>query len=204
LRWGLLGVAAASMSGCTTALDGAAVGASPNPAAVTVVQVPTSGLAHQFGGPANLLANGSFDAGTSPWVTMDSTIVWTKKPHRFGKTALLARPTRFGPFGARVEIAALPAAPTAFTFSGWVRGKRGSEVIAQLYANMRSGKAVVIGTSAEILRGRWQRISVRGRLVLARTEYVSGAIYVFTRISLTSWLAIDGVKATQTSETPSK
>lgn len=191
------------MSGCTSALNGAAVGGTPSPA-VTVAAVLTSGLAHQFGGPSNLLPNGSFEAGTTPWLTMDSTIEWTKKPHRFGKTALLARPTAFRPFGARVEIAALPATPTVFSLGGWVRGKRGSEVIVQLYANMRSGKAVVIGTTADTLSGTWQHVSVRGRAAHAGTAYISGAIYVNTRVSLTSWLAIDGVEATQKSARTSR
>ncbi len=201
-RWGLLAVAAASMTGCTSALNGAAV--APAPPVVTVGEVLQRGLAHQFGGESNLLPNGSFKVGTSPWQPSEhAEIVWTKKPRRFGKTALLARPTSFRPFGARVEIATAPAAHTVFSLSGWVRGNRGSEVIAQLYANgPRKNKVVVIGTTTRILTGKWQRISVQGRVKRAGPAYVSGGIYVDTRVSLTSSLAIDGVKATQKSERP--
>ncbi len=203
-RWGLLAIAVASMSGCTSGLNGAAVGGSQP--AVTVGEVLSNGLAHQFGGKSNLLPNGSFTAGTSPWQpTAHAAIVWTKKPHRFGKTALLARPTSLRPYGARVEIFAAPAVHTIFSLSGWVRGNRGSEVIAQLYARRPHSKnVVVIGTTTRILTGRWQRISVQGRVEHAGAAYVSGGIYVDTRISLTSSLALDGVKATQTSERSSR
>ncbi len=199
----MLAVAVVGMSGCTSALNGAAV--APGQPAVTVVEVPTNGPAPQFGGTSNLLPNGSFTAGTSPWQpTAHAGIVWTKKPHRFGKTALLARPTSFRPFGARVAITSAPAVHTIYSLSGWVRGDRGSKVIAQLYALRSHSRVVVIGTTTRILTGRWQHISVRGRVTRAGTAYVTGGIYVDTRISLTSWLAIDGVKATQTSERPSR
>jgi hypothetical protein len=199
----LLAVAVASMTGCTAALNGAAV--EPGQQVVTVGEPLTYGLVHEFGGKSNLIPNGSFKVGTAPWQpTKYATIAWAKRPHRFGKTALVARPKAFGPFGARVEIALAPAVHTVFSLSGWVRGDRGSEVIAQLYAiRANSRNVIVIGTTARTLTGRWQRIAVKGRVDRAGFAYVSGGFYVDTRVSLTGSLAIDGVKATQKSERPS-
>ncbi len=202
-RWGLLAVAVAGLTGCTSALQGAAVeaGLQAPPA-----QTLGNGLPHDFGGKSNLLANGSFTFGTSPWVpTEHAKIEWTKRPHRFGPTALLATPTSFRPFGARVEIATAPTVHDHFWLSGWVRGNRGAQVIAQLYANgAHAGKVVVIGTTARVLTGRWQRISVRGVVEHKGYAYVSGGIYVATKVSLTSSLAIDGVEATQARENSSR
>jgi hypothetical protein len=200
----VLAVAAAGLSGCTSALNGAAVG--PSQPVVTVAEVLRSGLPNDFGGKSNLLPNGSFSAGTSPWVpTAHSTISWTKKPHRFGKTALLAQPTSFRPFGARVEIAATPPVHTVFSLSGWVRGNHGSKVVAQLYENRsHTGQPIVIGTTARVLTGAWQHIWVQGRTEHAGSAYVSAGIYVATKVSLTSSLAIDGIKVTQTHERPSR
>ena len=59
-------------------------------AAVGVVSIRQT---KRFGGPDNLLRNGSFEQGVTPWVPFTgSKLALTKSVHRFGRLALLARP----------------------------------------------------------------------------------------------------------------
>jgi hypothetical protein len=173
--------------------------------------VSSPASAHEFGGPMNVLPNGSFDAGTKPWTALGGVkrsdrpeLVVTKTPHRFGSTALLVEEKGSVPFGAQVAAVSNPGRGSNWLFSGWVQTSRnlfGTTLVFQLYALTKRGGAVPIATFARPLSGRWSRVtqrwtrlSVRGRTRIASATFIGARVYAKNSAPLSGgWIALDGV-----------
>jgi hypothetical protein len=219
-HWGVLTFVAlaAVTAGCASGDYGAAAGSQVSAPARTrseparTVSAPASDRA--FGGPANVVPNGSFDDGTSPWHPLGGTtkktfpeLLVTRKPCRFGTTALLVQEKLPQPFGAQVVAVSNPPRGSTWRFSGWVEAGRtlyGSTLVFQLYALTKRGGTVPIATFSKQLTGRWSRVTkrwtrltVRGTTRIANATFVGARVYAKNSIPLAGWIALDGVTLTR-------
>lgn len=204
--WGgaaLLVVVCLASSGCSLALQGAAVAgrsSASQPAATTAATTTSSG-------PPNLVSNGDFEAGTSPWQPLRySQVVATPRPHRFGHKALLALPTSAAvpSFGTQLKVLDDPLYQTAYEAAAWVRGSRHvkSTVGLTLYVVKRDPKnagaaqwvGVTVASRKRPLTDRWQRLSLRGTVPTLHALVLELEIVVTGTVKRWSTLAVDGVQ----------
>jgi len=204
------------VAGCAAGDYGAAAGSSGPAAAKRTASAPARTVfsppsADEFGGPMNVLPNGSFDAGTKPWSALGGVkrserpeLIVTKRPHRFGSTALLVQEGGSVPFGAQVTAISTPTRGSSWRFSGWVQTSRnllGSTLVFQIYALSKRGGTVPVATFARRLSGRWRRVtsrwtrlSVLGRTRIASATSIGARVYAKGSAPLFGgWIALDGV-----------
>lgn len=205
MRLGFLAAALLIVCGattaCTTGLYGAAAGGSP-PAPATTASTTTTGPP-QFGGPANLLPNGSFTVGTGPWVSnVGANLLVTLKVHRIGSTALLVRPTSPGGyFSPKAVVVTTPSKGARYSFEGWVHGSpdlTGRPVLVELAAIVMTGpttgQSALVAEKQLPLGRHWRHFSVSGVVPVAAATNLT-AIVGIQSASKHSWLALDGVAA---------
>lgn len=192
MRLGLLCVVLSLVCGtataCATGLSGAAVVAPSPPEPGTPVGV-------------NLLPNGSFAAGTAPWVSnFAANLFVTRTP--FPSTALLLRPAVPGSyFSAKAVVPTTPFAGQEYSFEGWMKGSPdlvGKQVLIELGAVINpgpvTGRLLALAVKRPPLGRRWRHFSVRGKVPIGRVADVV-AIVGAQSVSKYSWLALDGVAA---------
>jgi hypothetical protein len=173
---------------CATGLSGAAVGAASPPTPSTPVGV-------------NLLPNGSFAAGTAPWVSNVAANLFVTRT-LFPSTALLLRPAAPGSyFSAEAVVPTTPSAGQKYSFEGWMKGSPdlvGKQVLVELGAVMTpgptTGKLVAMAVKRRPLRLRWRHFSVQGEVPIDGAANVIAIVGVQS-VSKYSWLAVDGVAA---------
>jgi hypothetical protein len=180
---------------CATGLSGAAVGSPPptNAASTTTAGPP------QFGGPLNLLPNGTFTAGTTPWEPSEAGLQVTSTPH---PTALLVRPATPGSyFATRAVVQWTPSKGQRYSFGVWVRASPdlvGSRVQVGLGAVKRTGPNqgvwVKVAEKHPVLASHWRHFFIRGKVPIAGALNISAVVGVQAK-SKYSWLALDGVAA---------
>jgi hypothetical protein len=198
---------ALSLTGCASAVDGAGVvgNESSSPAGGATVTVASPGFVPgaskgQFGGPSNLIVNGSFEHGTYPWQNFTgSRLAVTPSVHRFGRFALLVRPQRKPPRAvgaAIVDLVSQPAPGSRYSFSTWVKAPPHGGLVQVELSTIRGRDKTWTQVAAESRRvdGRWQHLLVRG------TVRIHNAAALRVTVSLNDFapddgLAIDGVEA---------
>jgi Carbohydrate binding domain len=195
---------ALAATGCGSALHGAGVVGPGATEAGAVTVTVSNGVSVRtkapFGGAANLVPNGSFEAGTSPWVAFTgSKLTVTNSVHRFGRIALLVRPKRKSPVSlgaALVDLAARPARGSRYAFTAWVKASpHGALARVQLSVLKRPKTWVPVAEATRPVTGGWQRLSVRGKVRLANGAYLRALVSINRTITPDSRLAIDGVRA---------
>ena len=203
MRLGFLFVAlllvCGTVTACNTGLYGAAAGGSPPPPATTVTTTPV----HQYGGPTNLLPNGSFTGGTTPWVSNAAAKLFlTSRLHRIGSTALLVRPATPGSyFSPKAVIASAPAKGQRYSFEAWAHGSPdlvGAPLLLELDAVVMTGpttgRLVTVTQEYRPLGRHWRHFSVRGVVPVAGAASIVAIVGVQS-VSKHSWLALDGAAA---------
>jgi hypothetical protein len=165
----------------------------------TAVTTPSASGKPQFGGRSNLLPNGSFDLGTSPWQPNNpkwSKLFVTKSPHRFGKTALLVRPVQLQHFGVQAVLVGHPAEGSSYRFGIWADPSpdlRRSRVVVELSALKAGGTAwTKVATHTALAVPGWRHITVTAKLPIRRALYLRAIVFVERSITLGDWLALDG------------
>jgi hypothetical protein len=197
---------ALSLTGCASGVDGAGVvgneSTGPGGTAVTVTALGGHlGRKAQFGGPTNLVPNGSFEQGLFPWVGFTgSKLALTTSVHRFGRIALVARPQGKSPTAvgaAIVKLVGRPASGSRYSFSAWIkatpRGSLAGVELAVLKAH--SATWTQIGSAGRRVTGRWQHVSARGTVRARNAVYLRATISLNDIPAAGAWLAIDGVEA---------
>jgi hypothetical protein len=203
---GLLLVALCSLAAaCGSGVYGAAVVAqSPNSPTATSsesVTVSSSGSARAFGGPDNLVANGSFEHGVAPWLPIPgSELELTRSPRRFGHVALLVRARKVvPPLGAKSLIVGHPRRNSMYRFASWAEGSVnlvGNPLVIQLQvlaSNAHTWTGVT--TLRRPLASGWHRYSLSGTVRPNRAIALRVVVFVKNSVTLNSWLALDGVVA---------
>jgi hypothetical protein len=192
----MLALVCGTTTACATGLSGAAVG-TPPPPAKPATTTPTG--PPQFGGPLNLLSNGTFTAGTDPWMPSGADLQVASTPH---PTALLVRPATPGSyFATRAVVMWTPSKGQRYSLGLWVRGSRdlvGSRVQIGLGAVKRTGPKqgvwVNVAEKHPVLASHWRHFFIRGKVPIAGALNVTAVVGAQAR-SKYSWLALDGVAA---------
>jgi hypothetical protein len=196
----LLLIVGGTASGCATGLYGSAAGgADPVPATPTVA---TQGTSHQFGGPDNLIPNGSFtDGTTTPWlpsVQTPSEIYATAWPSRVGTYSLLVWPRGIASYATKAIVANGPKKGARYSFGAWVQGSPnlvGTPITLQLVAVRKNGDWVLAGAKSGSLGRTWRHFSVRATVPIWGARDVTAVVVVPGRSPRGSWFAVDGVAA---------
>jgi hypothetical protein len=203
--WGgtlLLVAACATLSGCYSGLNGAAV-AGGAPPVKSSAEITTS-TSSSSSAPVNLVPNGSFEGvSVSPWQPMlSSQLSFARKVHADGRQSLLVRPTQGGvpSFGAQVQILTNPAYGASYQAQAWVRAGRhaGSTVHLVLFVVSRRGTGWVVNvidSRSRPLKGGWQRLSVRGKVKARNGAVLELQVSVRGAVKPWSQLVVDGVEA---------
>ncbi len=194
----LLLVVGGTASGCATGLEGAAAGGADPPAAAPAATTRV----HQFGGPENLIPNGSFtDGTTAPWlpsVQTPSEIYLTAWPSRVGSYSLLVWPQGTASYATKAIVAMAPAKGATYGFGAWVLGSPnlvGTRVTLQLVAVRKNGDWVVAGERSRSLGRTWRHFSVQATVPIQGARDVTAVVVVPGRTFRGSWFAVDGVAA---------
>jgi hypothetical protein len=197
----LLLMVGGTASGCTTGLYGSAAGG-PDPVPATPTPTSTAAAAQQFGGPDNLLPNGSFtDGTTTPWlpsVQTPSEIYATAWPSHIGTYSLLVWPKGTESYATKAIIANGPAKGDRYSFSAWVLGSPnlvGASIALQLVAVRKNGNWVLAGEQSEPAQRTWRHISLRATVPISNARDVTAVVVVPERPPKGSWFAVDGVVA---------
>jgi hypothetical protein len=148
----------------------------------------------------NLLPNGTFTAGTAPWVSSPGTALQVAStPH---PTSLLVRPATPGSYlAARAVVRWTPSKGQRYSFGVWVRGSpdlAGQRVQVGLGAVKRTGPSegvwVKVAEKHPVLATHWRHFFIRGKVPIAGALNVTAIVGVQAK-SKYSWLALDGVAA---------
>jgi hypothetical protein len=196
MRLGLLCIVLSLVGGtttaCATGLSGAAVGAPPSKA-----PPPPIGT--------NLLLNGDFTSGTSPWVSNEAAHLLVTNRRRWVRSAaLLLRPATPGSyFSAKAVVLTAPSKNQRYSFEAWVQGSPdlvGAPVQVELGALQMTGPAtgqmVTVAQKYRPLGRHWRHFSVQGVVPFEGAVNLTAIVAVQSR-SKHSWLALQDVAVTQ-------
>jgi len=151
-----------------------------------------------FGGPSNLVGNPSFEVSSIPWQGLDkyTVIRRERRPAQDGRFVLAVDPNGLFPFGAMLAPAiGYPSKDAILIGSVWIKAlpsSRGKHITLDLGLMRTNGGTRVFAHTAIIATGRWQKLTVSGRVPTTGL-----GIAVFTTqpntISLTDGFYLDGV-----------
>jgi hypothetical protein len=196
MRLGLLCVVLSLVCGtataCATGLSGAAVGAPSPPAPGTPVGV-------------NLLPNGSFTAGTDPWLSNEAANLYVTTA-LFPSTVLVLQPTAPGsPFSAKAVVTTTPSKGQKYRFEAWMKGSPdlvGTPVQIELdvvetttpTTGPPTTQSVVMAQEFRPLGRDWRHFSLTGVVPSAGASNVTAIVAIQSR-SKYSRLALNDVAA---------
>lgn len=156
----------------------------------------------KFGGPANYIANPSFEGSAQYWVPVNAytRISIDRRVYRFGSAAALVEAREPQPFGIVAPYSVgRPSQGSVYGLSLWLRGEEGIAGRTVLVQTTESGGKTPDRTLAAVrvpLTSRWEEVRLAGRVLGPARDRIDVSVTVESSISAGTRFWLDGVNLT--------